>query len=107
MYESNYRLGDCDAFALAAHHLTGWPIYKVSEKEGKDAWHWLVKSPGGAYYDAEGAKDSDEILAEHEFEELPPPSMFLSNINELRNYRSDTVERSKLAENEAKRVLKL
>lgn len=49
LIERNYVSGDCGAFAVALHRLTGWPIYAF---EGFA--HYVIRTPRGALIDIKG-----------------------------------------------------
>lgn len=55
-----YVSGDCDAFAVALHRVTGWPIRCVSSEE-HGPMHRLVEAPDGRMLDAAGWVDEKEL----------------------------------------------
>lgn len=55
-----FTCGQCHAFALALHQLTGWPLYLLchDEDDPMDSWtHVVVRHPDGSYIDIDGASE--------------------------------------------------
>lgn len=90
----DYRRGNCDAFALSVYKMTGWPILKIAASANDGAWHFMIEHPSGQVIDAYGIREIDEVLAEHDYEELPPADCFEASFDELIHYRQDTNERA-------------
>ena len=55
-----YISGDCDAFAVALHRVTGWPIRGVSSRE-HGPMHRLIQAPDGRLLDAAGWVSEKEL----------------------------------------------
>lgn len=71
--------GACDAFAVALHDLTGWPLVKVTDpwnvsgpedrwgigvSGGGSAVHWVVVTPDGRLVDVHGAHFRENFSAQ-------------------------------------------
>jgi len=95
-----WRTGECAAFALAAHDLTGWPIFKIDERPNGGAWHFMVQTPNGDFLDGDGIRRGEEILAEHSeaAEELAKThDIYPSSREEVVAYGSNVIEKAKEA----------
>lgn len=84
--ERYFTQGQCHAFALAVHELTGWPVY-VSGVDGmfsiqgddpmKDGNHAFVVRPDGMVVDIRGEMPLDDFVANwdhdyyHQVQNLP------------------------------------
>ncbi|WP_217924948.1 hypothetical protein [Miltoncostaea oceani] len=64
--------GQCHAMALALHERTGWPLAALvvldEESEIDQTLHCGVMTPDGAFLDAIGAHDCEEMLVEDDLE---------------------------------------
>jgi hypothetical protein len=68
---SYYKRGMCDAFALALHKRTGYPLYVVrgyywdiwNEDEAYEDSHMVAKKGENAYLDVDGLKTSEELIS--------------------------------------------
>jgi hypothetical protein len=69
-----YLAGDCDAFAVALHRVTGWPIRRVSSEE-HGSMHRVVQAPDGRLLDAAGWIDESELCRRYAVQQvtLSPP----------------------------------
>ena len=72
---SYYKRGMCDAYALALHRKTNYPLYVVrgyywddwSEEEAYEDAHMVVKKQDNVYLDVDGEKNYNELISNSMF----------------------------------------
>lgn len=98
-----YEHDRCDTFAWAIHHITNWPIVKISPSEDERAHHWVCEIPGKPYdkhthyFDINGSRPEQDVLDHHTFllmsdvgnlDEMPDLYDHHSNLSELEDYNT-------------------
>jgi hypothetical protein len=58
----NYLFGECAAFAVALHRLTGWPLYEI---KAPNRYHVFLQDPKGRLVDASGYTTLAKIRRVH------------------------------------------